>query len=222
MTYERIKFTVTRIVSDNASNFTSEEFAIFMRKNGIHHMKSSYHTASNNLAEQAYRITHHSSTGVSPAKVMFGRPLRSPMDAIRLDIGATSQQKQKNLHCGQVKLRDFYVEDLMYVNNYASGPTWLPGRIKEKSLETTSNTQETIEDAASPVLPLPIEQDTSNYTEDSTDSTTSNATADDTAGVPKAPGTTSITATNRISNRTSDTQTTVRQSQRSHRPPLSY
>ena len=132
---------------------------MFMKNNGIHHIKSpSYHPSSNGLAERAvqtlkeslrklkegsletrlsrflfkYRITPHSSTGVSPAEVIFGRRLRSHMDSIRPNIGATAQQKQDNWPRGQVKLRDFYVGDLVYEKNYASGPTWLPGRIKGK------------------------------------------------------------------------------------------
>ena len=42
------------LVSDNAPNFTSEEFETFMRKNGIAHITSApYHPASNGLAERA-------------------------------------------------------------------------------------------------------------------------------------------------------------------------
>ena len=42
------------LVSDNASNFISEEFEIFMRKNGIVHITSApYHPVSNSLAERA-------------------------------------------------------------------------------------------------------------------------------------------------------------------------
>ena len=42
------------IVLDNATNFTSEEFATFMRKNGIRHVKSPpYHSSSNGLVERA-------------------------------------------------------------------------------------------------------------------------------------------------------------------------
>ena len=39
------------VISDNATNFTSEEFATFMRKNGIRHVKS--HSSSNGLVEKA-------------------------------------------------------------------------------------------------------------------------------------------------------------------------
>ena len=170
----------------------------------------------------------------------------------------------------------------MYVKNYASGPTWLPGRIKEKcgnvmfevvlengrcvrkhidqllsrhestdpvssgstdmeslegpvtphdsqvAPETTSNTQVPLEDVTSPVLPLPIEQDASTTTEDSTptvdspDYTTGNTTVDDTIGV----GTTTTgSRSTTVADRTSDdnsARTTVRRSPRSHHPPVRY
>ena len=95
------------IVSNNATTFTIEEFSQFLQKNGVRHVRTPpYHPASNGLAEGAvqtfkggmkkmqegsveikllrfsfkYRITPHSSTGVSPAELMFGRKLRSHLD----------------------------------------------------------------------------------------------------------------------------------------------
>uniref|UniRef100_A0A1X7UW29 Uncharacterized protein n=1 Tax=Amphimedon queenslandica TaxID=400682 RepID=A0A1X7UW29_AMPQE len=53
------------------------------------------------------------------------------MDAICPDIGAIAQQKHKNWPRGQVKLRNFYVGELVNVKNYVSGPTCLR-KIKEK------------------------------------------------------------------------------------------
>ena len=41
------------LISDNAPNFTSEEFETFVRKNGIVHITSApYHPASSGLAER--------------------------------------------------------------------------------------------------------------------------------------------------------------------------
>ena len=98
------------IVSDNATTFKSEEFSQFLQKNGVQHVRTpTYHPASNELAERAvqlfkegmkkmqegsmetkslrflfkYRITPHSSTGVSPAKQIFGRKLRLHLDCLQ-------------------------------------------------------------------------------------------------------------------------------------------
>ena len=42
-----------QMVSDNGPQFVSEEFAKFMKSNGIHHIRSApYHAATNGLAER--------------------------------------------------------------------------------------------------------------------------------------------------------------------------
>ena len=44
------------VVSDNATAFTSSEFAEFLSKNGIRHIRTPpYHPASNGLVEQAFK-----------------------------------------------------------------------------------------------------------------------------------------------------------------------
>ena len=116
------------VVSDNAATFTSDEFATFLKRNGINHVRTPlYHPTSNGLIERAvqtfkegmrrltegsvntrvslflfkYRITHHSTTGIPPAELLFGRKLCSHLDHLRPNLGDTvrqSQARQKATH----------------------------------------------------------------------------------------------------------------------------
>ena len=113
-------------MSDNGSVFTSAEFSTskFVEHNhGIQHVKSAlYHAASNSLAARAlqtfkafmkkstvgtikthvphflsqYRITPHSTTGVTPAEMFIGcRPRTSlRLDLLRPIISNRVQSKQ--------------------------------------------------------------------------------------------------------------------------------
>ena len=147
------------IVSDNAAIFTSEEFAEFLKRNGIRHIRAPpYHPASNGLVERAvqtfkegmkrsklgtqnarlsrfllrYRITPHSSTGSSPSELMWGRKLRSHLDLLRPDDKRKEQQAQdwqQQSHDAHSAVRQFTVEDCVYARNYSTGPMWLPGRV---------------------------------------------------------------------------------------------
>jgi len=94
------------LVSDNGPQFTSEEFEVFLKRNGITHMKSApYFPATNGAAERCvqtfkkamapekregrdleatlqdflmqYRATPHATTAKSPAKLFLGRDLRT-------------------------------------------------------------------------------------------------------------------------------------------------
>ena len=95
------------IATDNGPCFVSYKFKDFLTMNGIKHWRSSpYHPSSNELAEKAvqiikqglkkmndeslndrlarlarllfnYRMTHQSTTGVSPSELLMGRKLKS-------------------------------------------------------------------------------------------------------------------------------------------------
>ena len=147
------------IVSDNAATFTSDEFGQFLKRNGIRHVRTPpYHPASNGLVERAvqtfkeglkkltegslstrlarflfkYRITPHSTMGVSPAELMYGRRLRSQLDQLHPDLGrkvCQSQDQQKRGHDVRSQVREFKVGDKVYARNYGQGPLWLPGEV---------------------------------------------------------------------------------------------
>jgi len=98
--------------SDNASQFVSEEFKEFLSKNGIELQKSSplWPQANGEVERQnrtllkalkiaqvegkgwkdelnkfllAYRTTPHSTTGMTPASLMFGRELKTKFPELR-------------------------------------------------------------------------------------------------------------------------------------------
>ena len=147
------------IVSDNAGTFTSAEFAEFLEQNGVRHIRSPpYHPASNGLAERAvqtfkeglkrfktgtlsarlsrfllwYRITPHSTTGLSLSELMWGRRLRSKLDLLLPDGERRSQEaqdRQKRAHDSHAVDRQFNVSDTVYVRNYGEEQQWLPGRV---------------------------------------------------------------------------------------------
>ena len=135
------------VVSDNGTAFTSLEFTEFMKRNGIRHVRTPpYHPASNGLVERAvqtfkegfkrlqkgsintrvtrflfkYRLTPHSSTGLSPAELMFGRKLRSQLDQIKPSLqrqAHKSQDQQRKSHDKRSKARSFTQDEQVSVKN---------------------------------------------------------------------------------------------------------
>ncbi|KAL2086043.1 hypothetical protein ACEWY4_017102 [Coilia grayii] len=151
------------VVTDNGPTFTSEVFKEFMEKNGIRHVCTApYHPASNGLAERAvatlkdglrkmsghsletrlsrflfqYRITPHTTTGVSPAAMLLGRTPKSHLDLLHPDMGkrvCRSQDRQKLRRDQHAKDRLFQAGDQVYVKNFATGTPWLPGVIQHQT-----------------------------------------------------------------------------------------
>ena len=147
------------LVSDNGSVFTSVEFKIFTKNNGIRHTTSApYHPATNGLAERAvqtfksflkktpdgaledrlskfllnYRLTPHSTTGITPAELLLGRRPRSVLDLVRPDLSKkirSQQEHQKHNRDRHTKSRVFSVGDSVYVCDLPSKEDWLPGTI---------------------------------------------------------------------------------------------
>jgi len=83
-----------------------------------------------------YGITPQSTTGVSPAELMFGRKLRTRLDLIRPEMGnrvRQQQAKQKQNHDIHSKQQDFQEGMSVYVFNNLGTPKWLPGIIQKKT-----------------------------------------------------------------------------------------
>ena len=149
-----------KVVTDNGPSYTSEEFRTFMSNNGIVHVTTApYHPSSNGLAERAvqtfkqglkrtpgssiqervskflfnYRITPHTTNGVSPATLLMGRRLRSRLDRLFPDLSDTvqsQQSKQAQQHDSTKPLRTFKIGDRVYVKDFSTTPiTWIPGKV---------------------------------------------------------------------------------------------
>lgn len=150
------------IVSDNGSVFTSAEFQDFMVGNGIRHIRTApYHPASNGQAERAvkivkdalkkstkdslqtqlsrflfrYRLTPHSTTGVAPAELLFGRRPRSHLDLVKPTLQGKVQSKQvmQAAQRGGRQEKDFRPGSLVFAKNFGTGRPWLEGSIVRAS-----------------------------------------------------------------------------------------
>ncbi|KAK3745815.1 hypothetical protein QZH41_005677 [Actinostola sp. cb2023] len=168
-TVEKLRMTFSThglpemIVSDNGSVFTSEEFKIFTKRNGIKHVTSSpYHPATNGLVERAvqtfkqgmkkqqdgsiqtklsrflfsYRNTPQTTTGETPTQLRWGRSLRSHLDLLQPDTEREVQQSQDDQikqHDKNARARPLAVNDKVLARNYSGQPKWLPGIIIEES-----------------------------------------------------------------------------------------
>ena len=146
------------IVTDNGTTFTSSQFQEFIKQNGITHIRSApFHPKSNGLAEKAvqifknsmkkmtgsiesrlskflfqYRIIPQTTTGLSPAELLFNRKIKSHLDLLYPDLQLKVKEKQlvqKRNHDWHVRDRDIDLGDQVFVKNYAAGLPWLPGVI---------------------------------------------------------------------------------------------
>ena len=153
------------IVSDNGPCFTSQEFKDFAKNSVIRLITTAvYKPSTNGLAERMvqtlkralrtstspiqltldkflfnYRLTPHSTTGVSPAELMFGRRLRSrldllwPTDTVSARV-AERQQAQRRGHIGTPRTVKFSPEAPVMIRNYSQrGDKWIPSTIKEQT-----------------------------------------------------------------------------------------
>ena len=151
-----------QLVSDNGPQFSSSEFAIFLRRNGIKHILSSpYHPSSNGLAERFvrtlksslknssikdthqhlmdfllnYRTTPHSTTNTAPCELFLKRPLRTRLDLMRPELEGTvfnRQAMQKQGHDQHTRRLEFFIGQRVLVRNLRDGPRWLPATVIER------------------------------------------------------------------------------------------
>ena len=151
------------LVSDNAAIFTSEEFEQFTKVNGVKHIKSApYHPATNGLAERmvksfksamksatndrgtihtklakfllSYRNAPHSTTGVSPATLMFGRKLRTKLDMLHPDTRAKvahNQSRQVASH-SQANPTSYAKGDPVLARDYRGQQRWQHAKISSQ------------------------------------------------------------------------------------------
>ncbi|XP_047123845.1 uncharacterized protein K02A2.6 [Hydra vulgaris] len=150
------------IVSDNGTSFSSAAFAEFVKRNSIRHIFTApYHPSSNGQAERmvqtfkeamkkltaqqgnsiettvnrflfSYRITPHSTTGISPAELLMKRKLRSAFQGLKPDLNNSVKEKQERaekLSNRKAHLRKFDCGDQLMAKNFGNGPKWIPGRI---------------------------------------------------------------------------------------------
>lgn len=161
---------VDTLVSDNGTQFTSQNFKEFVSKNGIKHVTSPVcHPATNGAAENAvrsfknglksalshakdqnlstdldtiiqrylfdYRITPHTTTGISPAKLMFGRELRSRFDLVRpptVDSNIQKAQNRQTENYSGSRNTMFDVGDKVNIKDTSvNNNRWLPAIIEE-------------------------------------------------------------------------------------------
>ena len=163
------------IVSDNGPCFSSSEFKEFAEKCGVRHITSAvHHPATNGQAERMvqtfkralkksteplqqaldrflfnYRLTPHSTTGVSPAELMFGRRPRTRLDLLRPNSDyteglvpdpvvsskvKTKQEAQKKFHCNQPRKLNLEPKSPVMMRNYGKyGAKWLPATVMERT-----------------------------------------------------------------------------------------
>ena len=155
------------IVSDNRPCFTSQEFQDFIQCRGLRHITTTvYKPSTNGIAERVvqtfkqslkksssssdiqlvidkfvfnYRLTPHSTTGVSPAELKFGCRLRSWLDLLWPGESAFAkvherQKAQKHFYSKEPRKVQLSPDSTVMIRNYANrGPKWIPSVVTEQT-----------------------------------------------------------------------------------------
>lgn len=83
-----------------------------------------------------YRITPQSTTQETPAKLLMGRHLKTPLDFLRPDLSLRveeRQRQQKVWHDSKATHRTLEIGDAVFARNYGKGEEWIPAEIVSKS-----------------------------------------------------------------------------------------
>ena len=83
-----------------------------------------------------YWVTPHRTTGFSPAELMFGRKLRTRLNAIKPGMGKTVETKQfqqKEQHDRRSRQRTLSVGNKVFVCHFGPGHPWMSGYLLKKS-----------------------------------------------------------------------------------------
>ena len=153
------------IVSDNGPCFISQEFKDFCKNINARHITTAvYKPSTNGLAEKMvqtlkkslhisksncqdtlnrflfnYRLTPHTTTGVSPAELMFGRRLRSKLDLLwPADSVSSRVVKKQNIqrrdHVAAPRTLHLPPDSPVMIRNYTPGGCkWTPSKIVKQS-----------------------------------------------------------------------------------------
>eukprot|EP00794_Sanderia_malayensis_P018492 gene18492-20341_t len=145
------------IVTDNGTQFTSNEFGTFLRSNNILHTKTApAHPATNGLAERyvghfkkkttqmkisneplpvrldkflfTYRVTP-TMIGKSPAELLMNRQPKTRFDFLRQKSLLDTKQQVKIFQDNSKFNTDFKLKQAVFVLNFGKGAKWLPGII---------------------------------------------------------------------------------------------
>eukprot|EP00731_Ephydatia_muelleri_P033589 Em0033g5a len=133
-TIQRLRTIFSRSAPYHPSSNGMAERAVQTVKQGVKKMTTG--TLRDKLARFLfqYRITPQTTTGVSPAELLYGRRLRSRLDALHPNLAERverRQQGQKAAHDTNAVERSFQEQESVYVKYYARGGRWkwVPGKI---------------------------------------------------------------------------------------------
>nr|XP_039263176.1 uncharacterized protein K02A2.6-like [Styela clava] len=143
------------VVTDNAGCFAGDEFATFLKANGVKHLFSPpRHPASNGQAESMvkqvklglkkqapaslsvrlvrwlfkYRTTPHTTTGQTPSELLFRRKIRTHLDL----IAPSSRLKKSAENVPSGIIRTFHIDDPVVITEVVGSRfKWLPATVTE-------------------------------------------------------------------------------------------